>query len=190
MSRFNLQDDLLQEFKAERKMINEQVLLLDPLATSLRKPAAQRMLSTGALVLFELLCYVLTLGTIAFMIFMNKIYPFYIMSDVLYNSKYRDEIGILNITYLNLAIYGLAGLSALLFFIIARMARRIRLKNEIINMAGKDIKVIVGEHLNRKAAISAIEQRHFIELPGFNDMGGSIVTNINDVPNPGYDEEP
>jgi hypothetical protein len=183
MSRASLQDDLLNEFKEEKKMINEQVQLLDPLATSLRKPAAQRLLGNTALILCEIICYLLAIASVAFIFFMNKIYPFYILSDVLYNSKYREEIGIVNITYLNIGIYCLIGLIALLFLIIGRTSRTIRLKNEILHMAGKDIKVIAQEHLKRKAAINVIEQRHFMELPGLRTD-----VDINDLPNPGYDE--
>ena len=35
----------------------------------------------------------------------------------------------------------------------------------MLDLAGKNIKDLVGQHLNRKAAIDAIEQRHFLELP-------------------------
>lgn len=183
MSRTSLQDDLLYEFREEKKMINEQIQLLDPLVTTLRKPAAQRMLGSTVLILCELICYLLALASIAFIFFMNKIYPFYVLSDVLYNSKYREDIGMMNITYLNIGTYCLVGLIAFLFFIIGRTTRTIRLKNQIIHMAGKDIKLIAGEHLKRKAAINVIEQRHFMELPGLKSD-----IDINDVPNPGYDE--
>jgi hypothetical protein len=50
-------------------------------------------------------------------------------------------------------------------------------------MAGARIKTLVGQHLQRKAAIDAIEQRHFNELPV------DYKTDVNAIPNPGYDAE-
>src|ERR1700761_7536455 len=100
MALTTLKDDLLAEFREERIMINEQIGLLDPLATSLRKPAAQRLLSGGALILSEFICYIISLGGIAFIAFMHKIYPFSILGNVFYNSEDRNRIGAPNLFYL------------------------------------------------------------------------------------------
>ncbi len=179
----SLQNDLLQEFRAERKMVYDQLDVLDPLGTALRKPAAQRLLSSGLLVVCEILCYLLALSTIAFMVFMNKIYPFYILNDLLYNTQAKATIGTENVTFLNIGVYSIAGVVALLLFIIARMSRKIRLKNRILHQAGKDIKLVVAQYLQRKAAIDAIDQRHFLELPA-SSYTDSVT--VNDIPNPGY----
>ncbi len=195
MSLTNLKDDLLHEFREERSMINAQVEALDPLATSLRKPAAQRIISHGGLIALEILCYLLALGGIAFMIFMNKIYPFYILSDLSYNPQYRN-IGFVNVFYLQAAVYGMVGLMAILLYIIGLSLRRIRQKNTILQMAGNNIKTVVGQILSRKAAIEAIEQRHFMELPelqGHLDSGIELPRpakqNVNEVMNPGYTDK-
>jgi hypothetical protein len=179
----SLQDDLLQEYRAERKMVYSQLEVLDPLATSLRKPAAQRLISNGALVICELLCYLLALTAIAFMVFMNKIYPFYMLNDLLYNAQSRAAFGLTDITYLNVAVYSLVTVIAILLIIVGRIVRRIRLKNNILQMAGTDIKLVVAQYLQRKAAIDAIDQRHFMELPQGN-YADSV--SVNDIPNAGY----
>src|SRR4051812_49210214 len=158
MSLTTLKDDLLQEFREERTMINEQLELLDPLAISLRKPAAQRLLSSGTLIITEFSCYIISLGGVAFIALMHKIFPFRVLSDIFYNPQFRNALGTPNLLYLVLGIYGIAAVSVLLIFVIGRMAREIRLKNDILNMAGKDIKTIVGQHLERKAALDTIEQ--------------------------------
>jgi hypothetical protein len=179
----SLQDDLLQEYRAERKMIYSQIEVLDPLATSLRKPAAQRLIGNGALIFSELLCYMLALTSIAFMILMNKIYPFYMLNDLFYDAQTSGKLGTNNITYLNVSVYALVALNTLLFLIIGRAVRRIRLKNKILQLAGADIKLVVSQYLQRKAAIDAIDQRHFMELP-HSDYEGSV--SVNDMPNAGY----
>ncbi|MFI5196338.1 MAG: hypothetical protein ACHQD8_04550 [Chitinophagales bacterium] len=194
-----LKDDLLQEFREERVMINEQIELLDPLATSLRKPAAQRLLSSGTLIITEIGCYIVSLGGLAFIAFMHRIYPFGILGDIFYNAQIRNSIGTENLMYLILAIYGLAAIGVTLMFIIGRMAREIRLKNDILNHAGTDIKKIAGQHLKRKAALDTIEQRHLLGV--ISGIGqpppkvavaderfsiGSIKIAVNEVRNPGF----
>jgi hypothetical protein len=84
--------------------------------------------------------------------------------------------------YFSIAVHCLAAFTGILFFIMARMTRRIRLKNNILSLAGKNMKELVGQHLKRKAAIESIEQRHFDELPFLGEPAG-----VNAVPNPGFD---
>jgi len=200
MSLTTLKDDLLQEFREERIMINEQLELLDPLATSLRQPAAQRLLSSGTLIIAEISCYIMSLGGIAFVSFMHKIYPFGILGDIFYDPQYRNKMGSANLMYLILAIYGIAAIGIILIFIVGRMAREVRLKNDILNHAGKDIKQMMGQHLERKAALESIEQRHMLgTVSGVSPQPakakvvaderfsiGSIRTGINEIRNPGF----
>lgn len=185
MTSNRLQDDLLKDFKEQKRMIYDQVELLDPLATSLRKPAAQRLISKGALIFAEVLCYVLSLGAVALAIFLDKIYPYYVLSEIRYKSEFR-KLGWMNLEAFAFGIYGLIGLIALLFYLLARASRALRLKNTILNLAGKNIKIIVGQHLNRKASIDSIDQRHFLELPNEHLEEG---VKVNKVANPGYDGE-
>ena len=184
MTSNRLQDDLLKDFREQKEMIYEQVKLLDPLATSLRKPAAQRLINKGALIFTEILCYLISIGIIAFLFFLDKVYPFYVLTDIRNKSEFRT-LGWMNIQGFSIAIYATIALVAFLFYLLARSARAIRLKNNILNLAGKNIKQITGQHLKRKAAIDAIEQRHFLELPNEHLEEG---VQLNDVPNPGYDD--
>ncbi len=201
MSLTTLKDDLLHEFREERIMINEQIELLDPLATSLRKPAAQRLLSSSTLIISEVTCYIISLGGIAFIGFMHKIFPFVVLNDVFYDAETRSKAGTSNLLFLILAIYGLVLIGIILMFIIGRMAREVRLKNDILNLAGKDIKTIVGQHLERKAALDTIEQRHMLGLSGVSTQPAKPSTietptaafrrsglgGINQIPNPGFE---
>lgn len=185
MTSTRLQDDLLRDFKEQKKMVYDQVELLDPLATSLRKPAAQRLISKGSLIFAEVLCYLISVGIIVFLFFMEKIYPFFILSDLKYKSEYR-KLGWVNTQAFSLSVYAIIALVAILFYGLARASRAIRLKNTILNLAGKNIKIVIGQQLERKASIDTILQRHFDELPNehLNDEEEGVV--INDIPNPGY----
>lgn len=172
-----LQDDLLHEFREEKRMIQAQIDDFNPLALSLRKPAAQRLASKGLILFGELLCWALFLAAIATCVFLHRLYPFY----ELFSMRLVKLIDPQDIQALQWSIYVLIGLSGLLFVLIARSLARIRQKNDILNMAGSRIKTLVGQHLQRKAAIDAIEQRHFNELPVHTKV------DANDVPNPAYD---
>lgn len=179
----------MQEFREEQKFVNEQIKLFDPLATSLRKPVAQRLLNKGLIVLLEVICYLAVLASIAFAVFLNKLYPFYMVAQLSRN-QYKEQLGSTNVQNFTIGVYVLIGLIALLFLVAARMLRRIRLKNAILNVAGKNIKMAIGDLLKRKAAIDAIEQRNFMELPSTGAVTSSVelpATRVNEAPNPGYE---
>lgn len=181
-----LQDDLLRDFKEQKAMIYSQLEVFDPMGTQLAKPAAQRLVNKGILIVSEILCYLLALGAIAFAFFLTKIYPFYILSEIQYKSDYV-KLGWMNVRMFTICIYALIGLIAILFYALGSALRHIRLKNDILSFAGKHIKTLVSQHLTRKASIDTIEQRHFLELPDFQDEGISKVK-VSEVPNPAYDE--
>ena len=189
MSLTTLKDDLLKEFREERTMINKQMELLDPLATSLRKPAAVRLIGSTTLLLTEFFCYLLSLGGIAFMAFMHTIYPFKALGELLNSSTPANSAGPSNLYNIILAEYGFVALCVLLVFILGRMARVIRHKNAILHLAGKDIKTIVGQHLERKAAIDTIEQRHLLGMSGIISHASLPGASVNEVLNPGYGDE-
>jgi hypothetical protein len=177
-----LQDELLQEFREEKRMIRQQIEDFEPLSVSLRKPAAQRLASKGLILFAELLCWALFLGAIVMCIFLNKLYPFYQLFQ-LNRPQHVQDLGIANVQMLQWGVYALIGLSGITFLLLARSLARIRQKNDVLQMAGTRIKTLVGQHLQRKAAIDAIEQRHFNELPG------DYKTDVNAIPNPGYSED-
>ncbi len=182
-----LQDDLLQDFKEQKTVIYSQLEVFDPMGTQLSKPAAQSLVSKGILIVGEILCYLLALSAIAFAVFLTKLYPFYIISEIQNKSDYI-KLGPMNVRIFTLCIYTLIGIISLLFYGLGAALRQIRLKNDILSFAGKHIKTLVSQHLKRKASIDAIEQRHFLELPDFQPEGVSSIR-VNEVPNPGYDSK-
>ena len=140
MALTTLKDDLMQ-IPEERIMIKEQIKYSRPYGNFARvKPAAKRLLSSGTLALTETICYAVSLGGIAFMVLIGKNVPFSLLSDIFYETQYRNSIGTANVFYLNLAVYGLVLVSSL-FFVIGRIHREIRLtRHDILYQAGKDIR--------------------------------------------------
>ncbi len=182
MALSRLQDDLLQDFNEQKLMIESQLEVFDPMGVELSKPAAQRLVSKGALIFAEICCYLLSLGCIAFAVFLTKLFPFFILSEIRFKSQY-NALGAVNVEAFNLAIYGLIGIICILFYFLARAMHSIRQKNNILHFAGKHIKTLVSQHLKRKANIQALEQRHFMDQP----ITMPHEVRVNDVPNPGYD---
>ena len=178
MALTRLQEDLLREFKEERQMIGGQINLFDPLATSLRRPVAHRLANAGLMLLGELLCWLCVVGAAAFIIFIRSLpTPLYTLFTV-DMQRATNPAALRNLQW---AVYGMVAVIALLFLFLARALRRIRLKNGILFLAGSRIKTLVGQLLERKAAIDAIEQRHFLEIPG------DVRVDVNAVGNPGYE---
>ncbi len=174
MSLTTLKEDLLAEFREERVMISEQMELLDPLATSLRRPVASRLLSHSTLLLAEFACYILSAASLSFIVFFHRIYPFNLLKVIFYAPELRNQIGGPNLTVLISATYALLAVVMVCVFIIGRMAREIRLKNEVLQQAGETVKVVVGQHLVRHAAIKTIEQRHLLGAPIISVPSSSI----------------
>jgi hypothetical protein len=186
MALSRLHDDLLHDFKEQKKMIELQLEVFDPLGMELSKPAAIRLVHKGLLIFTEIVCYLLSVGSVALIVLLTKTYPFSILQEMR-TDKELNSLQLMNIEVLNISVYAMLGIIAILFFCVARAMRSIRLKNDILHFAGKHIRTMVGQHLQRKAAIETVTQRHFLELP---PLPGDIVSvptvRVNEVPNPGF----
>lgn len=173
MTPTRLQDDLIKDFLEQKRTINEQIKLIDPMATSLRRPVAQRLLHSSFSIFLEVICWLLFAGLLAYVVFMDRLVPFYVLSKLIQTGKGQPGFTDNELVALNWSIKGLVVLIALLVLVISRMLAKIRQKNAILHIAGKNMKQLVEENLKRKSAIEAIEQRHIMELPATTD---SIVT--------------
>lgn len=169
MKSFALQEDLIRDFQEQKKTISEQVALIDPMATSLRKPAAKRLFNAGFLIFMEIVAWMLLLTCIAFVIFMDKLYPFYFLSQIRHDTHLGTRYGAQDLTVLVWAIKGIAIFVALLLLIISRMLSAIRMKNSVLHLAGRNMKLLVEQLLKRKAAMEGLEQRYPVEMPSNDD---------------------
>ena len=177
-----LQDDLLHEFREEKEAIRSQIELLEPLAASLRKPAAQRLAGKGLILFTELLCWTLFLAAILTCIFLNKLYPFYLLFE-LSRPEYGRDFSMHDVQMLHWSVYALIILAGLLFVFLAQSLARIRKKNDVLHLASSRIKTVIKQLQTRKASIDVLEQKHFNELPP------AITKDVNEVANPGYDPD-
>lgn len=164
-----MQEDLIRDFQEQKKTVNEQLALIDPMATSLRKPAAKRLFHTGLIVFMEILCWLLVLGCIAFVLFADKLYPFYYLNQLLHDTSLGERYKAGDLSILYWSVKGIGVLVALLFLVIARMLATIRLKNSVLHIAGRNMKLLVEQLLKRKAAMENMEQKFPVDLPANDD---------------------
>lgn len=182
----SLYKDLLQDFKMQKEIIDEQINTFEPLTASLRKPAAQRLLNKGSLILLEIVFYLFSIASFTAAFLVNHIVPFYILNGL---KQKGGESGfpvadIKNLYWLVVTMIVVFGIA---FYYIARLLRKIRLKNTIIYTVNKNIRSLLAQHLQRKAAIKTIEQRHFGEWAGqVSDTNADTNTGVNDEPNLAY----
>lgn len=160
-----LKDDLIKDFQEQKKVIREQIALIDPLAASLRKPAARRLFHAGLLVFLEIIFWLLFLACIAVIIFQNKLYPLYLLSQLLHDTSLSDKYKLYDLEMLNWSVKALLLAAGLLCLVVARMLAQIRKKNSVLHLAGKNMKVLVEQHLQRKATIETLEQRYPMDMP-------------------------
>lgn len=184
MSLSPLKDDLLQEFREERRMVNEQVAVIDPLVTSLNRPAARNTMSGASLLVAEIASYLATAGGIAFLATMHTLYPFSTLRTILYEPEIRLKAGPENVIYLTLGVYGMAALLVIFTFLLGRAAHGARIKNKILRQARTDMTAMMGQHLERKAAIDAIEQRHMLGASSISIPEKKVL--VSEIPNPAF----
>lgn len=165
MEPFTLKEDLILDFQEQKKALAGQIDLIDPMANNLRKPAVRRMLDTGFLIFMEVVVWALVLCFIAFLIFMDKLYPFMYLNDLNVTAKISDG----ELQILKGSIKGIAVLGIIFLIIISRMLRKIRLKNNILNFTGKNLRLLSEELLKRKSAMNILMEKHAKELPADTD---------------------
>ncbi|HTN45143.1 MAG TPA: hypothetical protein VL098_02260 [Flavipsychrobacter sp.] len=182
MNPSSLYQDLVDDFKKQNELIDEQVAIFEPITKSLRKPAAQRLLSKSFLVILEIIFYCLFAGGVLFAFMLNHLVPFYILNTLKERGSATGFV-VSDVNVLYWSIIGMTVLIAVLCWVVARLLRKMRLKNTVIYTVNKHIRVLLAQHLQRKATIDAIEKRHFTELP---DLRSPDHANVNQVPNPGY----
>src|SRR5690606_13981032 len=177
----NWYKEFLAWFHAEKEFLAEQLNLMEPMGNDLRKPVAHRVFSAGWLLFLELVCYLAGIAFIALIFFMSKIFPFYLLSEMQSKYEVSSVMGSKNIEVLTWYVRGFLILIGVLFFICAKNFGRIRAKNRILNRAGRNLQLLAGQVLARKASMDTLENRYFDGLASIEklDADGQIKGDVN-----------
>ena len=161
----SLVEHLIKDFQEQKATLKAQIELIDPIAASIRKPAATRLFHSGSLILLEFIMWILALFSIAFILFFDKLAPFFYLSQIANDSTVLEKYQQQDLITLAWYIKGLIVVLVLAFIWIARMLSKIRLKNSILNITGKSLKHVVEGLLQRKAAMENLELKYPVALP-------------------------
>ncbi len=165
MTNSRLHEDLIKDFQDQKRSIKAQIDLIDPLASTLHKPAYRRFLNSGLSVFLEILLWIAAAGLILYAIFYARLPPFYMLKRLITLGMNQSDFTDLELNSLAWSVQGLIILIAVLLVIISRMLARIRAKNAMLHLSAKNMKQLVEAQLKRKSAIESIEQRYIAELP-------------------------
>lgn len=181
-----LYEDLVKDWQDQKVMIKDQIRLIDPMATSLRKSTAQRFLNATMNIIMEILMYFLAIASIAFLFFLNNLGPFYLVEKINTTPEVKAMFPSDDLSNFDMAVKAIFVIFAILFLIIGRMLANIRHKNTTLSLAGKNMKTISGQHLARKQEIEILEQRHVAVLPKTDIVVDSVqaIDRYDENPNP------
>lgn len=157
--------DVMDDIAWERDNINKQLEMLEPMTKELHRSSGLRFLSKTGYVFTEMIVWVLILVAIAWLAFLFKVPPFYIISDL--TSAFESVKGELysqtianNVAIFEWSIRGLVALIIVLLFIVARQLAKLRSKVDITQMAGKTIKDIKQKLEERLTQLKNLEDKY------------------------------
>ncbi len=114
---------------------------MDPVLPLIRMPAAQHFMAQGGRLILEILLYLCSLALFASTWFLSKIYPFYLLEEFVTSREYLP-LGRTTAEDLQLAQGLLILLLSFLFFILARMVRRARIRSRQLHQLAHQIKTL------------------------------------------------
>lgn len=169
MNDHTLFEDLLRDFQDQKITLNTQMELVDPLAGKMRKPMAHRFFQTGSLLALEFLMWILVVACFGFLVFMNKFYPFYYLDQITNDSTVISKFQQHDLTILTWSVRGIVIFLGLVCFWTGRLLSKIRHKNSILNLAGKNLKLLMEQYFKRQREISILENKYPVALPPDSD---------------------
>lgn len=160
-----LHEDLLKDLAEQKQSLKEQINLIDPLASSIHRPAFKRYIQSGFSVFIEIILWIIALGLVVYAIFYNRLPPFYNLKKIFLIAKNNNAVSDYENNVISWSIQGLIIIIAILLVIISRMMAKMREKNNILQLSAKNMKQLVELQLRRRASLETLEQRYEAELP-------------------------
>jgi len=157
--------DLIKDFQSQKQALKTQMELVDPMAAAMHKPAAHRFIQAGFLLFLELFMWVLVVACFAVLVFGDKLYPFYYLSQIVHDNGLYSRYPQQDLSTLSWTIKGIIVFSGLLCFWIGRMLAKIRHKNHYISLSGKNLKLLMEQYFRRRTEIENLENKYPPALP-------------------------
>lgn len=165
----NLTNDLILDFQDQKLQLDKQVQQTDPMATALHTKAGRHFFQTGFILFLELLVWVLLVACVAFLIFMDKLYPFHFLFQIKADTTLSRQYHPSDLNTLIWGVKGLVILLGLVLFWAGRMLHKTRKKNALIKSAGSHLRKLMELFFDRQRAIRLLEDKYPLQLPADSD---------------------
>lgn len=165
----NLYKEFIKNFQEEKKVNEEQISLLDPLAVSMKSNAIRRMFQNWLLILLEIVTWLAVVFCIALIILMDKVYPLSVISKLYKSNEMPLSLQYHDLKGMYWAVCGLIVLLGILFVVIARMISSIRRKNKVLAIAAKNMKKVAEQLLRKRSQFETMQLKFPLEIPKQND---------------------
>lgn len=160
MPQTELLKDLILDFQQQKSEVQAQIQLIDPVATSIRKPAANRLLNKSMLIVGEILMYCFFLAFLG-LAFFSKHFPILNTWDALTQlTEVKDSFIENDLLWFEIIFKGSFFITALLFLWIGRMLSKFRHKNDVLQLAAQNMNTIVERLFKRKVELEQMEHQY------------------------------
>lgn len=160
-------EDLIKDFFQGRIANLEGIEQTDLLVAKIRKPFAYRFFQTGFSLFLELLLWIGMVACFAAIIFMEKLYPFSVLSQLV-----PAQDATVTQHDINLLVWTLRGVLLVLGFVLlwtARLLAKSRKKGKILNEITKGLKAHMEGLLRRRSEIQGLSLKYPVDLAEDND---------------------
>lgn len=161
-------EDLIKDFYQGRGANLEEIEQTDLLVAKIKKPFAYRFFQTGFSLFLELLLWIGMVACFAAIIFMEKLYPFSVLSHL---TPVQDAAAMTQHDF-NLLVWTLRGVLLVLglaFLWTARLLAKSRRNGKILNDITKDLKAHMEGLLRRRSEIQGLSLKYPVDLAEEND---------------------
>ncbi len=173
----NLYKEFIKNFQEEKKVNEEQISLLDPLAVSMKSNAIRRMFQNWSLILLEIASWLAAVMCVALIVLMDKVYPLSVLHKIFKSNDMPIAFQYQDLKGMYWAVCGLIALLCVLFIVIARMISTIRRKNKVLAIAAKNMKQVAEQLLRKRSQNEAMQLKYPAEIPKQNDGIVSFFSN-------------
>lgn len=165
----NLTRDLILDFQDQKVQLEKQIQQTDPIATALHIKAGRHFFQTGFILFMELLVWILLVASVAFLIFMDKLYPFHFLYQIRVDTTLARPHSSSDLDILIWSVKGLVVLLALVLFWTGRLLHKSRKKNALMKQAGSHLRKLMQLFFERQRNIRILEDKYPLQLPPNSD---------------------
>lgn len=130
-----------------------------PVVQEIHSNRAWYMLGQGTSMLTEGILYVLAVGCFLFLVIMNRVFPFYILGEIIDKKIYEQALtGRGDIEAFHVAVKALVVLIGILLILIGMMKRQQRIQRSMLQKSGAELRKVEQYFLRKKEELVKLTQ--------------------------------